>query len=190
MPISKKELLNMVENLYDNYSTNNIYSLSRLEHHIHSLPSLIENETSKNNERISKFNELTNEQELFSKLFLTQNKFYYTSYNNKYYEYNGLNYCIIDEDIIQHKLLTSITTNQALFQWKHKTKQTIIKNIKERSLLKSTPETYTIQNVLSFLQTVFQTKTEAKYSKLYCTGIHANNFGLSNTSTRSVVSAS
>jgi hypothetical protein len=163
MPISKKELLNMVENLYDNYSTNNIYSLSRLEHHIHSLPSLIENETSKNNERISKFNELTNEQELFSKLFLTQNKFYYTSYNNKYYEYNGLNYCIIDEDIIQHKLLTSITTNQALFQWKHKTKLNIIKKIKNISLFSSIPGTSTIQYILSFLKLLLMSDEESIY---------------------------
>jgi hypothetical protein len=47
--------------------------------------------------------------------------------------------------------------------WKHKTKQTIIKQIKERSLFKSVPETYTIQNVLGFLQTIFGTRMEAKY---------------------------
>ena len=48
-------------------------------------------------------------------------------------------------------------------QWKHKTKQNIIKKIKERNLLKSVPETYTIQNVLGFLQTIFLSKSEAKY---------------------------
>ena len=38
-----------------------------------------------------------------------------------------------------------------------------IKKIKERNLLKSTPETFTIQSILSFLNTIFETKTECKY---------------------------
>ena len=35
-------------------------------------------------------------------------------------------------------------------------KQNIIKQIKDRSLFKSVPETYTIQNVLGFLNTIFE----------------------------------
>jgi hypothetical protein len=84
-------------------------------------------------------------------------------YNNIYYEYDGKTYRIVKDDDIHHHLLSTITDEGKLIQWKHKTKQTIVKRIKERSLLKSIPETYTIQNVLGFLQTVFQTKTEAKY---------------------------
>lgn len=163
MSISKKELLNIVENLYDNYSINNLYALSRLEHHINSMEILIENENKKNNERIFKYNELIVEQETFSKLFLTQNNFYYTQYNNKYYEYDGTKYYIIDEDIILHKLLTSITNNQVLFQWKHKTKINILKKIKNISLFSSIPETCTIQNILSFLQLFFMSDEESVY---------------------------
>lgn len=163
MSISKEELINVVENLYNTYSTNNTYALSRLEHHINSLPSLIENENKKNDERISKYNELTIEQETFSKLFLTQNNFYYTQYNNKYYEYDGKKYYIIDEDIILHKLLTSITNDQALFQWKHKTKYYILKKIKNNSLFSSIPESFTIQNILSFLQLLFMSEEESIY---------------------------
>jgi hypothetical protein len=39
----------------------------------------------------------------------------------------------------------------------------MIKTIKERTLLKSVPETYTIQTVLGFLNTIFETKSESKY---------------------------
>lgn len=162
-PISKEELISIVENLYNNYSSSNKYALSRLEHHITSLSSLIENENKKNNERIVKFNELTTEQELFSKLFLAQNKFYYTPYNNKYYEYDGTKYYIINEDIIQHKLLTSITNNHILFQWKYKTTHNILKKIKNISLFSSIPETFTIQNILSFLQLFFISDEESIY---------------------------
>lgn len=163
MSISKEELINVIENLYDNYSTNNVYALSRLEHHVTSLQNIIENENKKNNERITKYNELTIEQETFSKLFLTQNNFYYTQYNNKYYEYDGKKYYIIDEDVILHKLLTSITNDQALFQWKHKTKHNILKKIKNISLFSSIPETFTIQNILSFLQLLFMSEEESIY---------------------------
>jgi hypothetical protein len=161
---SLEDLLKTIQELYNKYSyENNTYALTRLEHHVNNLKLLIENENKKNNERISKFNELTTEQEAFSKIFLTQNNFYYTPYNNKYYEYDGKKYYIIDEDIIQHKLLTSITNNQVLFQWKYKTKINILKKIKNISLFSSIPETYTIQNILSFLQLFFMSDEESIY---------------------------
>jgi hypothetical protein len=164
MSSSKEDLLTTIEKLYHKYlNENNTYALTRLEHHVNNLTILIDNENKKNNERIYKFNELTNEQELFSKQFLTQNNFYYTPYNNKYYEYDGNKYYIIDEDIIQHKLLTSITNNQILFQWKHKTKLNIIKKIKNISLFSSIPETFTIQNILSFLQLLCISDEESIY---------------------------
>lgn len=159
-----EQLKNIIQELYDKYiEENNTYSLSRLEHHINGLKNLIENENKKNNERISKFNELTTEQETFSKFFLTQNNFYYTSYNNKYYEYDGNKYHIIGEDIILHKLLTSITNNQILFQWKHKTKLNILKQIKNIPLFHSIPEIQTIQNILSFLTLFFMSEEESIY---------------------------
>jgi len=84
-------------------------------------------------------------------------------YNSNYYEYDKETYRIVKEDDIHHKLLSTITDEGKLIQWKHKTKINIIKKIKERNLFKSIPETYTIQNVLGFLQTFFYTKNETKY---------------------------
>jgi hypothetical protein len=49
-------------------------------------------------------------------------------------------------------------------QWKYKTKINIIKQIKERNLFKSIPETETIQSVLNHLYpAIFKSKNEAKY---------------------------
>jgi hypothetical protein len=84
-------------------------------------------------------------------------------YNNLYYEYDGKTYQIIKDDEIHHRLLSTITDEGKLISWKHKTKQNMIRTIKERSLLKSVPETYTIQNVLGFLNTIFETKSASKY---------------------------
>lgn len=141
----------------------NPYMIQRLETHLFNLPNTLEQENKKYDERVSRFNELTLEQDNFYKVFLSKHKYFYMPYNSIYYEYDGKTYKIIKDDDIHYQLLSTITDEGKLIQWKHKTKQNIIKKIKERTLFKSTPETYTIQNVLGFLQTIFQTKTEAKY---------------------------
>jgi hypothetical protein len=142
---------------------NNPYMLQRLETHLFDLPDILERENKKYNERIIRINELTLEQDNFYKVFLSKHQYFYMPYNSIYYEYDGKTYKIIKDDNIHYKLLSTITDEGKLIQWKHKTKQNIIKKIKESSLFKSIPETYTIQNVLGFLQTIFNTKTESKY---------------------------
>lgn len=157
-----KQITQLIEDLSIKYK-DNAYILNRLEVHLTNLPNLLEQENKKYEERIVRHNELTLEQDNFHKVFLSKHQYFYMPYNNIYYEYDGKTYKIVKDDEIHHNLLSTITDEGKLIQWKYKTKQTIIKHIKERSLLKSTPETYTIQNVLGFLQTIFQTKTDAKY---------------------------
>jgi hypothetical protein len=137
--------------------------LNRLETHLLNLPNMLDQENKRYDERVSRFNELSLEQDNFHKVFLSKHQYFYMPYNNLYYEYDGKTYRIVKDDDIHHHLLSTITDEGKLIQWKHKTKLNIIKKIKERNLLKSTPDTYTIQNVLGFLQTIFQTKVEAKY---------------------------
>jgi hypothetical protein len=141
----------------------NPYMIQRLEYHLFNLPNTLEQENKKYDERINRFNELTLEQDNFYKVFLSKHQYFYMPYNSIYYEYDGKTYKIIKDDDIHYQLLSTITDEGKLIQWKHKTKQNIIKKIKERTLFKSIPETYTIQHVLGFLQTIFHTKTEAKY---------------------------
>lgn len=142
---------------------NNPYMFQRLETHLLNLPNMLEQENKRYDERVSRMNELMLEQDNFHKVFLSKHQYFYMPYNNIYYEYDGMTFKIIKDDDIHYQLLSTITDEGKLIQWKHKTKQNIIKKIKDRSLFKATPETYTIQNVLGFLQTIFQTKTEAKY---------------------------
>jgi len=157
-----EDIGNIVVDLFTKYKDNS-YMKNRLETHLFNLPNMLEQENKKYDERVSRINELSLEQENFFKVFLCKHPYYYMPYNNIYYEYDGKTYKIIKEDDIHHHLLSTITDEGKLIQWKHKTKQSILKKIKDRSLLKSTPETYTIQNVLGFLQTIFQSKSEAKY---------------------------
>jgi len=155
-------LTNILEQVYTKY-TNNEYILSRIKSHITNLENVVETENKKNDDRIIKYNELTSEQENFCKVFLNKHQYYHMPYSLFFYEYDTKHYRIISEDEIQHTLLTALTNQPKLSQWKHKTKQMIIKQIKESCLLKSTPESYTIQNVINIFSSVFESKIHTKY---------------------------
>jgi hypothetical protein len=159
--INNSEYIN-ISDLFEKYKDNS-YILQRLQMHLTNLPAILETENKRYLERVSRINELTLEQDNFYKVFLSKHQYFYMPYNNLFYEYNGKTYKIVKEDDIHHHLLSTITDEGKLIAWKHKTKQNILKQIKERSLFKSVPETYTIQNVLGFLNTIFETKTETKY---------------------------
>jgi len=157
---SKQTLLNIIEKYKDNN-----YILSRINKHINNyLPKIIENEYNNYEKRLNRNTYLSNEQKIFVQIFLSKNKYFYLTNNNCFYEYNDKNYFIIKEDSVIHKLLSSISKEKKLLPWKYKTKFLIIKLIKERSLLQTIPETYTIQNILNTIYpSIFKTKNEAKY---------------------------
>jgi len=154
---------NIVANAREKYA-NNSYVMYRLNHYINNLPNQLENDLKTYEQRIERNDELTNELELFSKVFLTNNKYCYLPTNNTFYNYDGKTFSIIKEDDILHNLLSTISNEGKLTQWKYKTKITLIKQIKERHLFNSVPETYTIEKVTNFLQEIlFSSKQEAKY---------------------------
>jgi hypothetical protein len=162
--LKRNDCLSTIEKLYEKYKDND-YMLQRIYNHVHLyLPNTLENE-SKNHEKRQNLNSyLSEEQQIFIQVFLSKNNYFYLSNSNFYYEYNGKDYYIVKEDEIIHKLLSSISKDRTLLQWKHKTKTSILKQIKERNLFTSTPETDTIQSVLNALYpTFFSSKASAKY---------------------------
>lgn len=163
----KKIIAKCVETLnglFNKYKDND-YMLQRINSHIiNYLPNTLDNENKNYERRINRNNYLTNEQQIFIQVFLSKNQYYYLNTNTFFYEYNEKNYLIVKEDDIIHKLLSSISKDRILLQWKHKTKLNIIKQIKERNLFTSIPETDTIQNILNVLYpAIFSSKNAAKY---------------------------
>jgi hypothetical protein len=153
-----------INSLIEKYK-NNEYMTQRIYTHIvNYLPNTLDNEDKNHEKRIIRNNFLTNEQQIFIQVFLSKNKYFYLQNNNFFYEYDGEKYLIVKEDDVIHKLLSTISNDRVLLQWKHKTKQNIIKQIKERSLFSSIPESDTIQNVLNVLYpAIFSSKNAAKY---------------------------
>jgi hypothetical protein len=153
-----------INNLIDKFE-NNEYMLQRIHNHIvNYLPNTLNYELQNYEKRLNRNTYLTHEQLIFMQIFLQKNSYFYLPNNNCFYEYNGTNYTGVKEDDIIHKLLSSISKDRVLLQWKYKTKINIIKQIKERNLFDSIPESETIQNVLNVLYpSIFYSKNHAKY---------------------------
>jgi len=158
------ECMQSIKELFQKYETDE-YMLKRIHSHVvNYLPKTLDNEYNNYTKRVNRNTYLTKEQQVFIQIFLSKNKYYYLQTNNLFYEYNGKTYHIVKEDDIIHQLLSTISKDRTLLQWKYKTKSNIIKLIKERSLFQSIPETETIQNVLNILwPSIFISKNAAKY---------------------------
>ena len=168
-----------LKSLFDKYKDNE-YMLHRINNHIHTiLPNTLETEHDNYKERVARTNTLLADQETFIKVFLSKNQYYYLNSTNCFYEYLNSKYRAVKEDDIHYKLLSNITENKKIMDWKHKTKMNVIKQIRERNLFKSVPDTITIQNVLNMLYPAF---FPSKYAAKYFLTIIGDNILRKNTS--------
>lgn len=152
---------------------NNEYMRTRLQLHLTTiLPTTLATENRVHEENSQRKILLEQELKSFKTVFLVNNPYYYLPTSNTFYRYDGINYTNVKEDDIIYHLLSTITyDNTALMDWKHKTKISLIRKIKDRHLFKQLlPETKTIQKVLTALSpNYFLTRNEAKYF-LTCIG--------------------
>lgn len=153
-----------ITELYSKYETDSYMSLRTHNYICNQLPNILNNMLLTHQHRIQRTEELISDQDIFIQSFLKNNQYFYVSSMDKFFYYDNLNYKPYSEDEILHHILTSITKNRNIMSWKYKTKTSIMKRIKENSLLTSIPESETIQNVLfSLYPALFRTKCEAKY---------------------------
>jgi hypothetical protein len=158
------EAYQIVKELYEKYSNNHYMSERTHQYICNQLPNVLENIRQTHEKNVLRIEEMTIEQDNFISNFLSNNQYFYISSTEKFFFYDGLHYKIISEDDILHHVLTSITRDRNLMSWKQLTKKYIMKRIKEHSLLKSIPESDTIQNILhELLSNIFTHKNEAKY---------------------------
>jgi hypothetical protein len=161
---NSREYFDIIKKLFDKYESNQ-YMHQRLCFHLTNiLPSTLENEEKNHEKRLQRNAFLTNEQQMFIQVFLSKNQYYYLQNNGNFYEYDGKTYKMVTEDDIQYQLLSTISKDRTLMDWKHKTKINIIKQIKERNIFKSVPETGTIQKIINLLcPSMFSSKSQVKY---------------------------
>lgn len=155
-----------IRELYELYEQD-LYMTSKIHHYLsQQLPTLLENIKETRMKSIQRNMDHSHEQDRFVSSFLGQYQYYYHSTNECYFYYDGCHYREMREDEILHHIVSSISEdrNPMLMNWKHKTKVSILKKIKERSIMKTIPESITIQAIIQKLQPyVCDSKPQAKF---------------------------
>ena len=162
--LQQKHILDTVEDLLEKYREDS-YMSAKLHNYICvQLSTILENNKRRHEESQQRIAELTVEQDDFMERFLNAHLYFYVSTTERFASYDGEQYKLVSEDNILHHILTTITNEKQLMDWKQRTKVYIMKRIKDNALLKSVPESTTIQRVLDYLcPALFETKQDAKY---------------------------
>jgi hypothetical protein len=161
---NQERIIEAIKELYTKYEQNPFMEQKVTNYVCSQLPLIFENIERTHNERSQRIDELTAEQDSFIQHFLYNNRYFYHPSTETFFYYNGDYYRQYGEDDILFNVLSTISRDANLMQWKHKTKATIMKRIKDNHLYKAIPESGTIQAVLNlFCPAIFKTKTEAKY---------------------------
>ena len=161
---NQAKIIEAIQSLYSKYEQNPFMEQKVVNYVCSQLPLIFENIERTHHERNQRMDELTAEQDMFIQHFLYNNRYFYHPSTETFFYYNGDRYRQYGEDDILFNVLSTISKDANLMQWKHKTKATIMKRIKENHLYKAIPESETIQAVLNlFCPAIFKTKTEAKY---------------------------
>jgi hypothetical protein len=157
------ECIDVVKKLFEQYPN----MKQKLNHYIKNLlPGICENACQQRKEREDRKNTLEEKSDEFIEEFLAKTRFFYYSQTDLFFTYSDEKmYEIVKEDNIQHLILTTITSKfSELMPWKYKIKIQLMKRIKENNVLKSIPESETIQDTIQLLvPSLFSTKDSAKY---------------------------
>jgi hypothetical protein len=139
----------------------------KIHHYIKNiLPGVCENAFQQQKEREDRKNALEEKSDEFIEEFMAKMRFFYYSPTDLFFTYSDEKmYEVVKEDNIQHLILTTITSKYPeLMPWKYKIKIQLMKRIKENNVLKSIPESETIQDIIQLLvPSLFSTKDSAKY---------------------------
>ena len=159
------ECIDTVKKLFEQYPSANMKQ--KIHHYIKNiLPGTCENACQQRKEREERKNTLEEKSDEFIEEFLAKTRFFYYSPTDLFFTYSDDKmYEVVKEDNIQHLILTTITSKfPELMPWKYKIKIQLMKRIRENSVLKSIPESETIQDTIQLLvPSLFSTKDSAKY---------------------------
>lgn len=116
---------------------------------------------------VENLEKIEKEKNYFINKFLSSmdNIFYYINENDVFVHYDMKHYKIFEEDQLINQIYNEITENHiSLHSSKFIVLSEIINELKQQSLLKCLPESYTIQSIIKYLMTYFfSSKDDAKY---------------------------
>jgi hypothetical protein len=157
------ETVATVKNLFEQHPN----MKQKIHHYIKNiLPNICENAHQQQKDREERKKTLEEKSDEFIEEFMAKTRFFYHSSTDLFFIYsNEKMYEIVKEDNIQHLILTTVTSKYPeLMPWKYKIKIQLMKRIKENNVLKTIPESETIQETIQLLvPSLFSSKDSAKY---------------------------
>jgi hypothetical protein len=173
--MSNQILNTKINELYNLYENNNTV-LNKLIHHItYELPIILINTKKLHKNREDRRLLLQEAHDKFVTQFIQKNVYFYSTTSEIFFMYDSTHYTTIKEDTIIHAILSALNLRDSqnseeiqyfekqLLPWKFKIKTSIIKQIRDTSIIASIPESSTIQNTLNIFAKIFETKSESKY---------------------------
>ena len=155
-----ESLKQKVEQVYLEYRENK-HILYKLKQIVDNLDITLKMEETNRQKKIEKATEIWQEQHKFMEKLFIQNELSYLPNNNLFFILDNNCFKLIKEDDLQHKILSNLTNEPLLSQYKYKTKSFIIKKIKERHLFSQPPPKSVIEEVTTF----FNNELFNNYSK-------------------------
>ena len=126
-PTTNTNLHGLLDALIEKYKSND-YVYGRLVNYIENLlPTALENDTALQKQRKERRNQLSANRDEFTTRFLNKNSYYYSAQTELFLHYDGLHFVIHSEDDIQHQILTTISSERCLRDWKYKVNKNLIK---------------------------------------------------------------
>jgi hypothetical protein len=163
-PTHLDKILEKVTDLYTKYQSDPFMESKMHNYICNQLATTLDNIERNHSERTQRMEDLTAEQFSFIQSFLLHNHYFYHPTIENFFHYDGKNYTQKSEDDVLYHVLSTLSQDRNLISWKHKTKVSIMKRIKDNHIYQTIPESATIQQVLNHLYPrVFSTKVEAKY---------------------------
>jgi len=161
---SKDTILSVLDNLYESNKTDE-YIVVKLSQFITvQLPKTIDSLKLSRQESQKRILEKVSDQDNFIQTFLSNNSYFYSSTTETFFYYNGIHYGIYAEEDILNHIFIEASKQQPLTSCKQRIKISTLKRIKENSLLKTIPNSSTIQSVINLLYPLFfSSKTQTKY---------------------------
>ncbi len=162
------ELINSVgaktiEDLTAKYKDNK-FILNKINNYILNFSFYLENEHNNYISKLEKQDRISELSKEFVENYINSNNYFYCATSEIFFKYDGINYFTYRDDTILYEIGNSINRDDFLVNYKYKIKNSIIKEIKERNILDSIPDTSTIQLVVNNLLSIFlNNKIYVKY---------------------------
>ena len=110
----KERANNIVNEIFEKYESNSYMYQKINTYFCNQIANMFENMNESHNQRVIRYNELTNEQDTFIQRFLNNNQYFYSASTDNFFYYDGIHYQLYNEDDILYNVLNLLNRDGSL----------------------------------------------------------------------------